>query len=58
VTEGTGVVATEAEERTITIGDAVLIPASEPHWHGAPGETPMTHISVLGKDGTTTQIEP
>ncbi len=58
VTEGTGVVATDQEERTITVGDVVLIPAGENHWHGAPGDTPMTHISIQAKGSTTTQTEP
>jgi len=57
VTEGTGVVATESEERTITEGDVVLIPAGESHWHGAPGQTPMAHITVQTKDSKTTQHE-
>jgi quercetin dioxygenase-like cupin family protein len=58
VTEGTGTVATEQEERTVTEGDIILIPAGENHWHGAPGETPMTHITVQAKGSTTTQVEP
>ena len=58
VTEGTGVVATEQEERTITEGDVVLIPAGESHWHGAPGDTAMSHITVQVKGGTTKQVEP
>lgn len=58
VTEGTGTVATEQEERTVTVGDIILIPAGENHWHGAPGETPMTHITVQAKGSTTTQVEP
>ena len=58
VTEGTGVVATEQEERTITEGDIVLIPAGEHHWHGAPGETPMTHVTIQAKGSQTTQVEP
>jgi quercetin dioxygenase-like cupin family protein len=58
VTEGTGVVATDDEERTITAGDVVLIPAGENHWHGAPGDTPMTHIAITAKDSQTTQTEP
>lgn len=47
VTEGRGIIATEAEERTITPGDVVLIPAGEKHWHGATAETAMTHLAVL-----------
>jgi 4-carboxymuconolactone decarboxylase len=58
VTEGTGVVASNSEERTITQGDVVLIPAGENHWHGAPGDTPMSHITIQTKDSRTTQIEP
>src|SRR5215216_15129 len=58
VTEGTGVVATDAEERTVTVGDVVLIPAGENHWHGAPGETAMSHITIQTKDSKTKQNEP
>lgn len=57
VTEGTGTVATEQEERTITAGDVVLIPAGENHWHGAPGETPMAHVAITAKGSQTTQTE-
>src|SRR5690349_1186163 len=57
VTEGTGVVATNNEERTVTKGDVVLIPAGENHWHGAPGATPMSHITVQAKGSKTTQNE-
>jgi quercetin dioxygenase-like cupin family protein len=57
VTEGSGVVATEQEERAVTAGDVVLIPAGENHWHGAPGNTPMSHITVQTKDSSTTQNE-
>jgi quercetin dioxygenase-like cupin family protein len=57
VTEGTGVVATDQEERTVTAGDVILIPAGENHWHGAPGATPMSHITVQAKGGTTQQNE-
>lgn len=47
VTHGTGIVATDVDERSITPGDVVLIPAHERHWHGAaPGET-MTHLAIL-----------
>ena len=57
VTEGTGVVATEQEERTITVGDVALIPAGESHWHGAPGSTAMAHITITAQDSQTTQVE-
>ena len=57
VTEGTGVVATDGEERTVSAGDVVLIPAGENHWHGAPGSTPMSHITIQTKDSKTQQNE-
>ena len=57
ITEGTGVVATTSEERTVTEGDVVLIPAGEDHWHGAPGRTPMSHITIQAKGSQTTQVE-
>jgi quercetin dioxygenase-like cupin family protein len=57
ITEGTGVVATPTEERTVSVGDVVLIPAGEDHWHGAPRETPMTHITIQAKGSQTTQVE-
>ena len=57
VTEGTGVVATDGEERTVTVGDVILIPAGENHWHGAPGATPMSDITVQTKDSKTQQNE-
>jgi 4-carboxymuconolactone decarboxylase len=47
VTAGRGIVATEAEERTIAPGDVVLIPANEKHWHGATADAPMTHYAIL-----------
>jgi quercetin dioxygenase-like cupin family protein len=47
VTAGQGIIATDAEERTITPGDVVLIPANEKHWHGATADTAMTHYAIL-----------
>jgi quercetin dioxygenase-like cupin family protein len=58
VTEGSGTVATQEEQRTVTAGDVVLIPAGEEHWHGAPDETPMAHIAITAKGSQTTQTEP
>jgi quercetin dioxygenase-like cupin family protein len=57
VTEGTGVVATDTEERTVTTGDVILIPAGENHWHGAPGSTAMSHITVQTRESKTQQNE-
>ena len=57
ITEGTGTVATDHEQRSVTVGDVVMIPAGENHWHGAPGRTAMAHITVTAKDSKTTQTE-
>ena len=40
VTSGRGMVATEKEEREITVGDVVHIKAGERHWHGAKADSP------------------
>lgn len=47
VTKGVGIVADVAEELEIRIGDAVIIPAGERHWHGSGGQSGMTHLSIL-----------
>ena len=46
VTHGTGIVATEDEEREIRPGDVVHIKAGEKHWHGARADTTLSHITV------------
>lgn len=58
ITEGTGIVATEAEEQVVTVGDAIHIPAGEKHWHGATKEAAMSHVTVTSIDSKTTQLEP
>ena len=50
VTAGRGVVATEKEEKSVTVGDVVLIPAGEKHWHGSVGE-PFSHIYISNLHG-------
>ena len=52
VTEGTGIVATEAEEITVTPGTVILFPAGEKHWHGATKDTAFSHIAIM-PPGTT-----
>jgi len=57
VTEGSGTVATEAQEFDITVGDVVIVPAGETHWHGAKPDSEMAHVVILGSGATVTQIE-
>ena len=47
VTEGTGIVATENEEITVTPGTLIFIPAGEKHWHGATKDSAFSHIAVM-----------
>ena len=57
ITSGIGIVATDAEQHEVTVGDVILIPAGEKHWHGARKESYMSHITVTEKGSGTTQLE-
>ena len=57
ITSGIGIVATEKEEREVTVGDIIHVPAGEKHWHGARAESYMSHITITGKDSETTVLE-
>ena len=56
VTHGSGTVATEDEEREITVGDVVHIKAGEKHWHGARADTTLSHITITLVDSTATWL--
>ncbi len=57
VTSGKGIIATETEEKVIAVGDIVLIPAGEKHWHGATKESEFSHIYVTRSGDKLTQLE-
>ncbi len=57
VTFGKGIIATETEEKVITPGDVVIIPAGEKHWHGATGDSEFSHIYVSRLGSKLTQLE-
>ena len=46
VTEGTGIVATKEEERTVKPGDVIYIAPGENHWHGATPDSAFSHIAI------------
>jgi quercetin dioxygenase-like cupin family protein len=50
ITAGSGIVATEHEEREVTVGDVAHIKAGERHWHGAKANTTMSHITITAVD--------
>ncbi len=54
VTSGSGMVATEHEEREINVGDVVHIKSGERHWHGAKADTTMGHITITLVGGQAT----
>jgi len=53
ITEGEGLVATDAERHDVSAGDVAFIPANTKHWHGARPGKDMTHWSILGNAKTT-----
>lgn len=57
ITSGIGIVATENEEREVSVGDIVYVLAGEKHWHGARDQSYMAHITITAKDSKTTQLE-
>jgi len=57
VTAGTGIVATEHEQRTVTAGDVILFPKGEKHWHGATEDSEFSHIYITKTGGKTIQKE-
>lgn len=57
VTAGTGVVATEQEERVVIVGDIIFIPTGEKHWHGATSDSEFSHIFIYRKGSEYTQLE-
>ena len=57
ITAGIGIVATESEEREVSVGDVAHIPAGQKHWHGARKESPVSHIAIMLKDSVTNQLE-
>ena len=57
ITAGKGTVATEKEKNAVTVGDIVLIPAGEKHWHGATKDSELSHIAVTKVGVQMTQLE-
>lgn len=51
ISSGSGIVGTKDEKWDVVTGDAIYIPAQEPHFHGAAPGTDMAHYSILGPEG-------
>ena len=57
VTAGKGMVATEAEKRVVSVGDVILFPAGEKHWHGATDDSAFSHLYVTRMASQTHLLE-
>ncbi len=57
ITAGKGYVATEKETKTVTVGEVVLFPAGEKHWHGATSDSEFSHITITKTGVKMTQLE-
>ena len=57
VTGGKGIVSTEKEEKMVTEGNIILIPAGEKHWHGATKDSAFSHIFITRGGHKTTRLE-
>jgi len=57
ISAGKGMVATEKEEKVVTVGDMVLFPAGEKHWHGATKDSEFSHIVITKAGVKITQLE-
>ena len=58
VVSGIGKVGTRDREWVVSVGDFVLIPAGEDHWHGACDTgSPMSHIAITTFDATSSVSE-
>jgi len=58
VSAGIGKVGDADGEHVIGVGDAVVIPANTPHWHGsADTGSPFAHLSITKADSETTLLD-
>jgi quercetin dioxygenase-like cupin family protein len=57
VTSGKGFIVTEMGKEEISVGDIVIIPAGEKHWHGATEDSGFSHIFVSRLGSQATQLE-
>ena len=57
INAGKGIVATEGEKKAVSVGDVVLFPAGEKHWHGATEDSDFSHIVITRVGTKMTQLE-
>jgi quercetin dioxygenase-like cupin family protein len=57
VSAGKGIVATEKEQRIVTVGDVILFSAGEKHLQGATDDSEFSHIYMTRPDSKTHIVE-
>ena len=57
ISAGKGIVATEGEKKVVTVGEIVVFPAGEKHWHGAIQDSEFSHIVITRVGVKLTQLE-
>jgi quercetin dioxygenase-like cupin family protein len=57
INAGKGMVATETEKRIVTVGEIVVFPAGEKHWHGALPDSEFSHIVITRVGVKLTPLE-
>jgi len=57
IVAGKGIVATEREKKVVTVGEIVVFPAGEKHWHGAIQDSEFSHIVITRVGVKLTQLE-
>jgi quercetin dioxygenase-like cupin family protein len=57
INAGKGIVATETEKRIVEVGEIVVFPAGEKHWHGALPDSEFSHIVITRAGVKLTPLE-
>jgi quercetin dioxygenase-like cupin family protein len=57
VTAGRGIVATRDGEHVVVAGDTLIIPAGEPHWHGATASDSFSHLCIEKHNNEITIVD-
>jgi quercetin dioxygenase-like cupin family protein len=55
--QGKGIIATETERKTCSVGDIVTVPGGTWHWHAATRDQAMSHISIRQPGSTNWDVD-
>jgi quercetin dioxygenase-like cupin family protein len=57
VISGRGIVADASAEHMVVQGDTIIVPAGEPHWHGATEHDHFSHLCIEKHDNKITIVD-